>query len=215
MRFNFLVALALIAPAALAQTPAASQNPAAPGILPPDQGQQSGASGNAPAGARPTAATLSNQVVPLSEAAKTPANPSPSPAPKVGAIQPTQDEAKAIAVVDGNGKIVDAASAKMPHGTLKEKADQPVRLPDIMLYRMSEIDGKRQAVMLVKGQMRRVQVGNQVLSYVISEMRDDGVCLEAADKGGDKHKDDKQKAAKCKPFLTFLDPVANAPVQTK
>ena len=172
MRFNLCLLATLWCTSALADPASAPTSmtpvsPAAAALMKPTP---------APAAA-PVAATSQPGagIIPLSEAAR----PVTEPTPKIGALQP---DAKAIVVLDGNGKpIDDARSAKRPRP-----------LPDFMLMRLSFRDGERHAMLWVKGVTRPVHVGSHVLKQVVSEIREDGLCLDPV-KG--KHK--------CARFLTF------------
>jgi hypothetical protein len=66
------------------------------------------------------------------------------------------------------------AATPMPTGT-------PRPVPDVVLTRISTINGVQKATLYVKGVTRSgLKVGDRVLKQVLSEFRDDGVCLDAS-----------------------------------
>ena len=67
--------------------------------------------------------------------------------------------------------------------------------PTISLTRISRSGDEASAVLWVQGMQRRVRTGDPVLSYIVGEIRQDGVCVYPA-KG--KVKDH------CKTMLTFI-----------
>ena len=61
------------------------------------------------------------------------------------------------------------------------QAGQMAPPPDIMLVRIITVNGQRSATLWIKGATRsRLMVGAPVLNKYLSEIRDDGVCLDAA-----------------------------------
>jgi hypothetical protein len=114
--------------------------------------------------ATPPQVQPTNGIVSLSEAAK----PAAAEPPKVAALQP---EVKPIMVVDTSGKAVYD-----PNTNSQQKKASPVA--DYMLMRISTVGSERRAVLLVKGASRSVKLGSRVDKHVVSELRDDGLCLD-------------------------------------
>jgi hypothetical protein len=72
-------------------------------------------------------------------------------------------------------------------------AGTPRPVPDVVLTRISSINGVQKATLYVKGVTRSgLKVGDRVLKQVLSEFRDDGVCLDAS-----------LQRARCATFVAF------------
>ncbi|HYD60576.1 MAG TPA: hypothetical protein VEC35_09490 [Noviherbaspirillum sp.] len=195
MRFNLFLLLMFLCGAATAQqTPAAAKTPAGPSLgltstsgyaatpglggtpaatattKPSPAANVSGSTaGNGAPGigttTPPAQSGAQQAVIPLGEATKAPAEEKPQQ--KVGEIKPVSH---AITIVDGNGKAVDDAAAKL---------SKPPKIPDISLTRISRKGNDVTATLLVHGAGRRVKVGDTVLKMTVTAIREDGVCLDA------------------------------------
>lgn len=154
-------------PAPPATAPAVTQPPpsaAKPGVVTLHDAAQDGgdasksAPGNSTAGQKE--ATRQNQPNPIAiaaNAAQSPAGPSPFGVSAPGAVLPLP----------------------MPIPSVSALAIRP--RPDITLVRISIRGGVQRATLFVKGATRSgLTVGDKVLKQVLSEFRDDGVCLDSS-----------------------------------
>lgn len=151
---------------------------------------------NQAAAASPTPASNSNAATSRQEV---PAHEQQQPAAQAQVQLPSRPAGQALPTLP-----VAAATASTPNPAASTNVVPPLppvvalpsispRQPDIALVRISERGGVMQATMTVKGLTRSgLTVGSKVLKQVISEFRDDGLCLDAS-----LHK------PKCATFLPF------------
>jgi hypothetical protein len=194
MRCNLFLVLSLVTAAAVAQ------NPKTPGLYIP--------STTAPAGAVSQAATPPQTAVPTQPPQTAQPAQTTQPSAQAPVVQrstssvttlgemskagqpdlqkpvvPATDP-QAIVVLDGNGKPMDEVAAKLMS---KQKAASEIRL-----HRLSYIDGEKRAILIVSGVSRFVRVGAKVQTSYVSEIRDEGVCLDSS-----------VSSQKCAKFITF------------
>jgi hypothetical protein len=113
-----------------------------------------------------------------------------APAPAASLSTASGPDVPAITSVDGTGPSIDAARNRM-----RSPDREASKVPTISLTRISRSGDDVSAVLWVQGMQRKVRTGDPVLTYIVGEIRRDGVCVYPA-KG--KVKDH------CKNMLTFI-----------
>ncbi|MEX5747569.1 hypothetical protein [Massilia sp. X63] len=177
MRFNAIVlALGLVAATTTTFAQTTSNMPAGATPAAPPVAQRAAAA--APAPAAPGVVSLSDM------ARETP------PVPAASISTTSAPEVPAITSVDGTGASINAARDRM-----RSAGREASKAPTISLTRISRSGDDVSAVLWVQGMQRRVRTGDPVLTYIVGEIRQDGVCVYPA-KG--KVKDH------CKNMLTFI-----------
>lgn len=82
---------------------------------------------------------------------------------------------------DGSGAALKPPAPETPAPVAPSAAPAPTRAPDVILMRISSVNGVQRATLNVKGVTRAgLRVGDRVLKQVVSEFRDDGLCLDAS-----------------------------------
>lgn len=130
---------------------------------------QPASTGGAQTGTQPSApAAASGPAVPAS-AAPTAASMTPDPAKSAAPTAQTMSLQQA--------RQPSVAPLPTPLPSLASAVERP--LPEITLLRISNKNGVQQATLYVRGITRSgLTVGSKVLKQVVSEFRDDGICLD-------------------------------------